>query len=241
MKPLLASRPKMLHNPSAGRDSQVENHWSRSAFPNLFKTRTIFGPVYIFGDSRWTKTTRMKQTLGLANLVDRPHSQISMRIMSLNLFHKFVEVKACGLQRTPDWSWFRCLVLKIVIVLKNSFTMVRSWKKQMSICYLPTQIKTISLHGMDIYPKFRQRLHNCRLYISVSCSAMQSISQWICSSGTSKRLRIQSMFWCNCEKGCICPTPRDVVRRSRKIWRMQRKLISTLLQTNLPEKLFFHL
>ena len=34
-------------------------------------------------------------------------------------------------------------------------------------------------------------------------------------------------FWCNCEKGYIYPSRRDVVRRSRKIWEMQRKLIST--------------
>jgi len=44
----------------------------------------------------------MMQTLVLANSVHRPHSQISMRNLSLSLFHKFVEKRACGRQRTPD-------------------------------------------------------------------------------------------------------------------------------------------
>jgi len=49
----------------------------------------------------------MIQTLVLANSVHRQHPQISMRILSLNLFHKFVEIRARGLQRTPDVVfWF---------------------------------------------------------------------------------------------------------------------------------------
>jgi len=49
----------------------------------------------------------MIQTLVLANSVHRQHPQISMRILSLNLFHKFVEIRACGLQHTPDVVfWF---------------------------------------------------------------------------------------------------------------------------------------
>ena len=34
-------------------------------------------------------------------------------------------------------------------------------------------------------------------------------------------------FWCNCEKGYIYPSRKDAVRRSRKIWPMKRKSIST--------------
>jgi len=44
----------------------------------------------------------MIQTLVLTKSVHRPHSQISMRISSLSLFHKFVETRACGRQRPPD-------------------------------------------------------------------------------------------------------------------------------------------
>jgi len=60
----------------------------------------------------------MIQTLDLANLVDRPHSQIPLRILSLSL-HKFVEKGVCGRQRTPmmslHWSWYWCLVLRKII------------------------------------------------------------------------------------------------------------------------------
>ena len=68
------------------------------------------------------KTTRMIQTLVLANSVHCPHSQISMRILSLSLFHKFVEIRACGLQRTPDVV----LSLKLVSVpgFKNNYIAV---------------------------------------------------------------------------------------------------------------------
>jgi len=44
----------------------------------------------------------MIQTLVFANLIHRPHSQISMRILYLSLFHRFVEIRACDLQRTSD-------------------------------------------------------------------------------------------------------------------------------------------
>jgi len=36
-----------------------------------------------------------------------------MRILSLSLFHKFVEISTCGLQRTPDVVFW----LKLVSVL----------------------------------------------------------------------------------------------------------------------------
>jgi len=35
------------------------------------------------------------------------------------------------------------------------------------------------------------RLYSCRLCSSICCSAMQSTSQWTCSSGTLKGLRTQ--------------------------------------------------
>jgi len=61
---------------------------------------------------------RMIQIQILANSVHHPHSQISMRILSLSLFHKFVEIRACDRQRPPDVVFW----LKMVSVLgfKNS-------------------------------------------------------------------------------------------------------------------------
>jgi len=87
------------------------------------------------------------QTLVLANLVHLPHSQISMRILPLIWFHKFVEkglvVVNAQLMSSSGWIWFRCLVLKIVISLKNSLTTVCSWKTKKSFCFLPIQIRAI--------------------------------------------------------------------------------------------------
>jgi len=58
-----------------------------------------------------------------------------MRILSLSLFHKLVELRACGCQRPPDVVFWLKLVLvlglKIVILLKNSFTTVCSRKKEL--------------------------------------------------------------------------------------------------------------
>jgi len=52
-----------------------------------------------------------------------------MRILSPSLFHKFVEIRACGLRSTPDvvfWLKWQSVLglkkLKIVISLKNTFT-----------------------------------------------------------------------------------------------------------------------
>jgi len=61
----------------------------------------------------------MIQTVDLANSVHRPHSQISMRILSLRLLHKFVKIKACGRQRTPDVVFW--LNLLPVFGFKNSY------------------------------------------------------------------------------------------------------------------------
>jgi len=65
-------------------------------------------------------TTRIIQTLVFAHLVHRPHSQISMRTLSLSLFHQFVEIRACGLQRTsPDVVFW--LKLVSALAFKNSY------------------------------------------------------------------------------------------------------------------------
>jgi len=135
----------------------------------------------------------MIQTLVLANLVHRPHSQILMRILSLSLFHKFVEIRACGLQCTLmsscGWSRYRCLVLKIVISLKNCFTTVCSWRKRAFVaCWHRSE-----RFGSIVWPSTRNwvRLCSCRLCSSICCSAKQCSLQWTCSSGTSKGLRTQ--------------------------------------------------
>jgi len=60
----------------------------------------------------------MMQTLILANSVHRLHSQISTRILSLNLFHKLVEVRVSGRQCTPDVAFW--LKLVSVFGFKNS-------------------------------------------------------------------------------------------------------------------------
>ena len=119
-------------------------------FLNRFEARTIFGQVEIIADSRYTEVTRMIQTLVLANSVHRPHSQISMRMLSLSLFYKIVKIRACGRQRPPIVVfWLRLVSLLGFknsyegISLKNSFTTVCRCKKKKSFCCLPTQIREI--------------------------------------------------------------------------------------------------
>jgi len=63
--------------------------------------------------------------------------------------------------------WYRCLVSKIVILLKNSFTTVCSWKKKNSFCCLPTQIIEIWFHCLDIHSKLSQTLQLPTLQLSL--------------------------------------------------------------------------
>ena len=102
---------------------------------------------------------------------------------------------ACGCQCTPDVVFW--LKLVSVLGLKNSWSFDKpasqtyAGGKSTSFCCLPTQIRDICFHSMEIHPKFSQMLHGCRLCSSMNCSAMQSPSQWTCSYGTSKGLHIQ--------------------------------------------------
>jgi len=130
----------------------------------------------------------MIQTLVLANSVHRLHSQISMRILSLSLFHKIVEIRNCGLNAhlmsCSGWSWYPCLVLKIVLSLKNSFTTVCSWKTRAFVaCRHRSEI-----FGSVVWTSTQNwvRLYSCRLCSSISCSEMQSTSQWTCNSGLKR-------------------------------------------------------
>jgi len=70
----------------------------------------------------------MIQTLVLSNSVHRPHSQISRRILSLSLFSKFIEIRTCNLQRTPDVVFL--LKLASVPGFKNSYIV----EKQLHNC-----------------------------------------------------------------------------------------------------------
>ena len=128
----------------------------------------------------------MIQTLILANSLHRTHSQISMRTLSLSLFHQFVEIRACGLQRTsPDvfsgWRWYPRLLLKIVISLKNSFTTVCSWKKKKSFCCLRTQIREIWFHCLYIHSKLNQtpQLSTLQLNQRFSNAIHFTINLWL--------------------------------------------------------------
>ena len=138
----------------------------------------------------------MMQTQILGNSVHRPHSQLCIWILSRCLFHEFVVLRACGRQRPPDVVFWLKLVsvlgLKIVILLKNSFTTVFSCE---SICSKGKELLlSADAEQRDLVWTFTQtsvKLHSCRLCSSISYSAMKSISQWTCSSDTSKRLRTQ--------------------------------------------------
>ena len=75
----------------------------------------------------------------------------------MSLFHKFVEQRACGRQRPPDVVFCLKLVsvlgLKIVILLKNSFTGVCSWKKKKAFVVCRHRSERFSL---DIYSNLSQ-------------------------------------------------------------------------------------
>jgi len=127
---------------------------------------------------------RMIQTLVLANSVHRPHSQISMRVLSLSLFHKFVEMRPCALQSTPHVVFWLKLVsvpgFKRVISLKNSLTTVCSWKKR--FCCLPTQIREIWFHCLDIHSKLTQTLQlltlQLKLLLSSAIQFIMNLQLW---------------------------------------------------------------
>jgi len=50
--------------------------------------------------------------------------------------------------------------------------------------------REIRFHYLDIHSKLSQTLHSYRHCYSISDSVMQTTSQWTCSSGTSKGLRM---------------------------------------------------
>jgi len=167
----------------------------------------------------------MIQTLVLANSVHRPHSQISMSILSLSLFHKIVEIRNCGLNAhlmsSSSWSWYPCLVLKIVILLKNSFTTVCSWKTRAFVaCWNRSE-----RFGSVVWTSTQNwvRLYSCRLCSSISCSAMQSTSQWTCNSGTSKELRTQLNVLMWLWEGIYLSIAERCWKALKKIWQMQSK------------------
>ena len=108
----------------------------------------------------------MIQTLVLANSVHRPHPQISMRILSLSLFHKFVEIRACGLQRTPDVVFWLKLVSvpcfkNIVWKTASQQYVVGKRKRAFVACRHRSE-----RFGLDIHSNFSQTLQLSTLQLN---------------------------------------------------------------------------
>jgi len=146
----------------------------------------------------------MIQSLVLANSVHRrPHSQISVRIMSLSLFHKFFEIKACGLQCTADVIFW----LKLVSVpgFKNSYIVetqlhngVMLVKK--SFYCLTTWIRKVWFHCLDIHSELSQTLQLSTLQLfSNAIYFAKNLQLWHLKRASHP----VKCVWCNCEKGCI--------------------------------------
>jgi len=109
------------------------------------------------------------------------------------------------------------LVLKIVISLKTASQQHVAGKRKRAFVACRHRSREICFgHALKI------ESHSTAVDFAaqISCSAMQSISQWTSSSDTSKG------FAPSYEKGYIYRSRRDVVRQSRKIWRVQGKSIS---------------
>ena len=153
-----------------------------------------------------------------------------MRILSLSLFHRFVEIRTCGRQRTPDIVFW----LKLVSVhgFKNSYIVEKQLHNAMQLqkekeLLLPaTQIGEMWFHCLDIHTKLSQTLQLSTLQLNLLFSNAIHFTMNLQLWHLKRVLHPVKCFWCNCEKGYIYPTGRDVVRRSGKIWPMQRKSIS---------------
>ena len=136
----------------------------------------------------------MIQTLVLANLVHRPHSQISMRTLS-----EFVS-QACwnrGVWSSPH-TWCHPLVeVGIGAWFKKYLYCWKTASQQYVVgrrrfCCLQTQMRGF---GSIVWISTQNwvRLHSFQLCSSACCSVMQlqCTSQWTCSSGTSKAFSTQ--------------------------------------------------
>jgi len=163
-----------------------------------------------------------------------------MSILSLSLFQTFVEFKDlmvvnAHMMSSSDWNWYRCMVLKIVISFKNSFPTVCCWKKKELLLPVDTDqrdLVTLSGHPLEIESDSTAADFAAQSGVQ-QCNLLHSEPAALAHQ---KGFAPSKCFWCNCQKGYIYPSWRDVVRRSRKIWRMQRKSISTSLQMRLMLK-----
>jgi len=83
-----------------------------------------------------------------------------MRILSLSLFHKFVEVRACGRQFPPEVVfWWKLLsVLKIVIVLATTSQRYAVGKRKRAFvaCRHSSETSGSIHYTMDIHSKLSQ-------------------------------------------------------------------------------------
>jgi len=155
----------------------------------------------------------MIQTLVLANSVHHPHSQISTRILSLSLFHTFFEKRACSLQHTllfphtvmspSGWSWYWCLVAKIIVSLKNSFTTVCSWKKRTFVACRHSS--EMWYHCLGIHSKLSQFLQLPTLQLNLLLSNAIHFTMNLQLWHLKRASHPVKCFWCDCEKGYIYP------------------------------------
>jgi len=150
----------------------------------------------------------MIQTLVLKNSVHRSHSQISMRILYLSLFHKFVEIRACSLRckvkSSSGWSWYRCLVLKRAISLKNSFTTAWSWKNRAFVACRHRSERFGSIVYTSTQNWVRLQLSTLQLNLLFSNAIQFTVNLKVWR--VNKALHPVKCFWCNYEKGYIYPS-----------------------------------
>ena len=165
--------------------------------------------------------------------------------MSLSLFHKFVEIRVCGLQRTADVVFW----LKLVSVpgFKNSYIVEKQLHNGMmlekkSFCCLPTQIREVWFRCLDIHSKLSQTLQLSTLQLNQLFSNAiyftKNLQLWHLKTASHP----VKCVWCNCEKGCIYPSWRDVGRRARKFDKSRANQFLSLLQMPLMLKrqIFFN-
>ena len=93
-------------------------------------------------------------------------------------------------------------------------------------CCLLTQTREIWFRCLDIHSKLSQTLQLSTLQLNLLFSNAIHFTMNLQLRHLKRASHPVKYFWCNCEKGYICRSRRDVVKHSRKIWRMQRKSIS---------------
>jgi len=138
------------------------------------------------------------------------------------------------------WSWYWCLVSKIIVSLKNSFTTVCNWQKWTFVAC--RHRSEIWFHCLDIHLKLSQTLQLSTLQLNLLFSKAVHFAINLQLWHLKRASYPVKCFWCDCEKGYIYPSRRDVVRRSRKFDKCRANQFRPLLQMHLMPKtqIFFH-